>query len=53
MIQGRRIVDRLEVLGIPADHTAITVREIPAINWGIRGGQAAADLDLGRDAPRP
>lgn len=49
----RRIVERLEELGIPADHTAITVREIPATNWGIRGGRAAGDLDLGRDTPRP
>jgi phenylpyruvate tautomerase PptA (4-oxalocrotonate tautomerase family) len=41
------IVDRLETLGIPRDHVMITLREIPAENWGIRGGQAACDVDLG------
>ncbi|MFT3714488.1 MAG: tautomerase family protein [Gordonia sp. (in: high G+C Gram-positive bacteria)] len=43
----REIVERLAVLGIPADHVSITVRDIPASNWGIRGGQAACDVDLG------
>lgn len=41
------IVGRLAGLGIPRDHVSITVREIPAENWGIRGGQAACDIDLG------
>ncbi|RNL61280.1 tautomerase family protein [Nocardioides marmoriginsengisoli] len=41
------IVDRLEGLGIPRDHVTITLREIPTENWGIRGGQAASDVDLG------
>jgi len=41
------IVDRLEPLGIPRDHVSITLRESPAENWGIRGGQAACDVDLG------
>jgi hypothetical protein len=41
------IVDRLEPLGIPRDHVSITLRESPTENWGIRGGQAACDLDLG------
>jgi phenylpyruvate tautomerase PptA (4-oxalocrotonate tautomerase family) len=41
------IVRRLEVMGIPADHVKILLREIPAQNWGIRGGQAACDVDLG------
>ena len=27
----------------------ITLRESPAENWGIRGGQAASDVDLGFD----
>jgi hypothetical protein len=40
-------VERLEVLGIPADHVLITVRDAPPENWGIRGGQAASDVDLG------
>lgn len=43
------IVTRLEPLGIPADHVSITVRDIPTSNWGIRGGQAACDVDLGFD----
>lgn len=48
----REIVDRLVMLGIPADHVAIAIREIEPMNWGIRGGQAAVDLDLGRDTPQ-
>jgi phenylpyruvate tautomerase PptA (4-oxalocrotonate tautomerase family) len=43
------IVDRLAALGIPRDHVLITLREIEAENWGIRGGQAACDVDLGFD----
>jgi phenylpyruvate tautomerase PptA (4-oxalocrotonate tautomerase family) len=45
----REIVDRLEPLGIPGDHITIVVRELPPIDWGIRGGAAACDLDLGFD----
>jgi phenylpyruvate tautomerase PptA (4-oxalocrotonate tautomerase family) len=41
------IVDRLEPLGIPRDHVSITLREGTAENWGIWGGQAACDVDLG------
>jgi phenylpyruvate tautomerase PptA (4-oxalocrotonate tautomerase family) len=41
------IVDRLAALGIPRDHVSISLREIEAENWGIRGGQAACDIDLG------
>lgn len=43
------IVGRLEPLGIPRDHVTITLREITRENWGIRGGQAASDVDLGFD----
>lgn len=39
----RGIVDRLGPLGIPAD----CIREAPRENWGIRGGQAAVDVDVG------
>jgi hypothetical protein len=39
----------LEPLGIPADHISIVVRDIPTTNWGIRGGAAACDIDLGFD----
>ena len=43
----RAIVDRLGVFGIPADHVKIMLREITPENWGIRGGHAACDIDLG------
>ncbi len=43
------IVDRLAALGIPRDHVLINLNEIQAENWGIRGGQAACDVDLGFD----
>ena len=41
------IVANLEPLGIPRDHVKILLREIPRENWGIRGGQAACDVELG------
>lgn len=41
------IVIRLEALGIPRDHVKIVLREIPRENWGIRGGQAGCDVELG------
>ncbi|EME21677.1 tautomerase family protein [Rhodococcus triatomae] len=43
------IVDRLTALGIPRDHITITLRESGPENWGIRGGVAASDVDLGFD----
>ncbi len=43
----RQIVNRLEALGIPPNHVTILVRDSPLQNWGIRGGQAACDIDLG------
>jgi phenylpyruvate tautomerase PptA (4-oxalocrotonate tautomerase family) len=45
----RQIVESLEPLGIPGDHISIVVRDIPLTNWGIRGGAAASDIDLGFD----
>ncbi len=45
----REIVDRLAALGIPRDHVTIVLRESKTENWGIRGGHAACDIDLGRD----
>lgn len=41
------IVRNLESLGIPRDHVKILLREIPRENWGIRGGQAGCDVELG------
>ncbi|MDB6062673.1 MAG: tautomerase family protein [Verrucomicrobiaceae bacterium] len=43
----RAIVRNLEALGIPNNHVKILLREIPKENWGIRGGQAACDVDIG------
>jgi phenylpyruvate tautomerase PptA (4-oxalocrotonate tautomerase family) len=43
----RAIVNNLEALGIPKDHVKILLREIPKENWGIRGGQAGSDVELG------
>ena len=43
----KTIVSNLEQFGIPNDHVKILLREITAENWGIRGGQAACDIDLG------
>jgi phenylpyruvate tautomerase PptA (4-oxalocrotonate tautomerase family) len=41
------IVTRLETLGIPRDHVTVLVRDLPRESWGIRGGRAASDVDLG------
>jgi len=43
----RAIVTNLEPLGIPKDHVKVLLRELPRDNWGIRGGQAATDVELG------
>jgi phenylpyruvate tautomerase PptA (4-oxalocrotonate tautomerase family) len=41
------IVTNLKPLGIPPDHVKVVLREHPTENWGIRGGQAGCDVDLG------
>jgi phenylpyruvate tautomerase PptA (4-oxalocrotonate tautomerase family) len=41
------IVRNLEALGIPKEQVTIMLREIPKENWGIQGGQAACDVDVG------
>jgi len=43
----KTIVSNLEPFGIPGDHVTVLLRELPTANWGIRGGQAACDVDLG------
>lgn len=43
----KTIVKNLMPLGIPKDHVKILLREITLENWGIRGGQAGCDVDLG------
>lgn len=45
----RAIVRQVEPFGIPAAEIKILLRESPQDNWGIRGGQAASDVDLGFD----
>lgn len=42
-----RIVDGLEVIGIPRDHVSIVIRESGTDNWGFAGGKAATDQELG------
>jgi phenylpyruvate tautomerase PptA (4-oxalocrotonate tautomerase family) len=43
------IVGNLETCAaaIPRDHVLICLQEVPFEHWGIRGGQAASDVDLG------
>ncbi len=41
------IVRNLEPFGIPKDHVKVLLREVSKENWGIRGGQAGCDVDLG------
>jgi phenylpyruvate tautomerase PptA (4-oxalocrotonate tautomerase family) len=41
------IVGRFENLGVDPLDVLIVINEIPLQNWGIRGGQSAADVDLG------
>ncbi len=41
------IVNKLEPFGIPKDHVKILLRDISKENWGIRGGQAGCDVELG------
>jgi phenylpyruvate tautomerase PptA (4-oxalocrotonate tautomerase family) len=41
------IVEKLANVGIPKDHVIIVLNEVPRENWGIRGGRAACDLELG------
>ena len=43
----RTIAGNLEALGIPKDHVKIVLHEVPRENWGIRGGQAGSDVELG------
>lgn len=43
----RSIVENVAELGIPRDHVLIVLHEVPRENWGVRGGQAACDVDLG------
>ncbi|HWG80332.1 MAG TPA: tautomerase family protein [Stellaceae bacterium] len=41
------VVRNLEPFGVPGADIKIVLVEVPAENWGIRGGHAACDIDLG------
>lgn len=43
----KAIVNNLEPFGIPKNHVKILLREIAKENWGIRGGLAGCDVELG------
>jgi phenylpyruvate tautomerase PptA (4-oxalocrotonate tautomerase family) len=43
----KAIVRNLEPFGVPPKDVKIVLIEVPAENWGIRGGHAACDIDLG------
>lgn len=43
----REIVERLERIGTAREGVSILLRESPLENWGIDGGRAACDVDLG------
>lgn len=43
----RLAVDNLERAGVRRDAILVVLHEPPLESWGIRGGQCAADLDLG------
>lgn len=42
----REIVERLEPLGIPRDHTKIILHEVARENWGLGGGKPASEIEL-------
>ena len=41
----REIVERLEPLGIPRDHTKIILNEVALENWGLGGGRPASEIE--------
>jgi phenylpyruvate tautomerase PptA (4-oxalocrotonate tautomerase family) len=43
----RALVAAMAPFEVRADHVKIVLRETARDNWGIRGGQAACDVDLG------
>jgi hypothetical protein len=43
----RLLVEGLETLGIPRQCVLVRLMELPAENFGVRGGQALCDVDLG------
>jgi phenylpyruvate tautomerase PptA (4-oxalocrotonate tautomerase family) len=45
----RAITRNLEPFGVPPKSVKIVLMEVPGENWGVRGGHAACDIDLGFD----
>lgn len=43
----RGLVERLQVYGIAPECVLIRLHELPPENFGVRGGQALCDVDLG------
>src|SRR5215510_10965814 len=43
----KAIVKNLSEIGVPATETRIILVEVPAENWGLRGGLPASEIDLG------
>lgn len=43
----RELVDRMAAFGIPKDCVLVRLVELPAENFGVRGGQALCDVELG------
>jgi hypothetical protein len=43
----RFVTEAFSVVGIPPDCVLIRLIELPAENFGVRGGQALCDVDLG------
>jgi hypothetical protein len=43
----RQLVDRLEPFGIPPACVLVRLHELPGENLGVRGGQAACDVEIG------
>jgi len=42
-----RLVEDMERCGIPRENIKIVLRENPRENWGILGGNAGSDIDVG------
>lgn len=43
----KTIADRFEAFGFPRLDVFIVLQEVPMENWGLRGGVAGCDIDLG------
>jgi phenylpyruvate tautomerase PptA (4-oxalocrotonate tautomerase family) len=43
----KELVTRLSAAGIPPADLMVVIHDVPLENWGVRGGKAACDIDLG------